>query len=70
MVKERQDITRSNCLKGVSGKLIVDEEGIKDSWKEYPEKLTNEENEWDQRIEAAVKKDQKIVSGWMKLLQR
>jgi len=28
MVKERQDITGSNCLKGVSGKVIVDEKRI------------------------------------------
>jgi len=35
MVKERQDIMGSNCLKGVSGKMIVDEKGMKDSWKEY-----------------------------------
>ena len=35
--------------KGVSGKVIVDEKGIKDSWKEYTEKLMNEENEWDHR---------------------
>ena len=37
MVKERQYITGSNCLKGVSGKVIVDEKGIKDhgrsTWK-------------------------------------
>jgi len=33
--KERQDITGSNYLKGVSDKLIVNEKGIKDSWKEY-----------------------------------
>ena len=37
MVKERQDITKSNCLKGASGKVIVDEKGIKDSWKEHME---------------------------------
>jgi len=55
LVKERQDITRSNCLKGVSGKVIVDEKGIKDSWKEYMEKLMNEENEWDHGISAEVK---------------
>ena len=55
MVKERQDITGSNCLKVVSGKVIVDEKGIKDSWKEYMEKLTNEENEWDHGILAEVK---------------
>ena len=34
--------------------MIVDEKGIKDSWKEYMEKLMNEENEWDHRIEATV----------------
>jgi len=49
MVKERQDITWSNCLKVVC-KVIVDQKGIKDSWKEYMEKLMNEENEWDHRI--------------------
>jgi len=27
--------------------VIVDEKGIEDSWKEYMEKLMNEENEWD-----------------------
>jgi len=27
--------------------VIVDEKEINDSWKEYAEKLVNEENEWD-----------------------
>ena len=54
MVKERQDITGSNCLKGVSGKVIIDEKGIKDSWKEYMEKLMNEEHERDHGISAEV----------------
>jgi len=39
----------------VSGKVIVHENGIKDSWKEYMEKLMNEENEWDHGISAEVK---------------
>jgi len=34
MAKERQDIMGSNCLKGVTGKVIVDEKGIKDSLKD------------------------------------
>jgi len=33
MVKERQDITGLNCIKGASGKVIVDDKGIKDSSK-------------------------------------
>jgi len=44
MAKERQGRIGSNCLKRVSGKVIVDEKGIKHSWKEYMEKLMNEEN--------------------------
>jgi len=53
MVKERQDITGLNCIKGTSGK--VTDKGIKDSWKEYMEKLMNEENEWDHKISTEVK---------------
>jgi len=55
MVKERQNITGLNSIKGASGKVIVDDKGIKDSWKEYMEKLMNEENEWDHKISAEVK---------------
>ena len=54
MVKERQDITWLNCIKGASGKVIVDDKGIKDSWNKYMEKLMNEENEWDHKISAEV----------------
>ena len=54
--------------------MIVDEKGIKDSWKEYMEKLMNEENEWDHGISAEVKEgpqigDQQTGSGSVKLLQ-
>jgi len=35
--------------------VIVDDKGIKDSWKEYMEKLTYEENEWDHKLSAEVK---------------
>ena len=54
--KERQDITGLNCVKGASVKVIVDDKGIKDSWKEYIEKLMNEENEWDHKISTEVNK--------------
>ena len=55
VVKGRQEITRLNCIKGASEKVIVDDKGIKDSRKEYMEKLMNEENEWDHKISAEVK---------------
>ena len=69
MVEERHDIMGSNCLKGVSGKVIVDEKGIKDSWKEYMEKLMNDEINGIVTYQPQLKKDQQIVSGSMKSLQ-
>ena len=38
-------------------KVIVDGKGIKDSWKEYMEKLMNEENEWDHKLSPEVKEE-------------
>ena len=55
MVKERQDITVLYCIKRASGKVIVDDKGMKDLWKEYMEKLMNEENELDHKISAEFK---------------
>ena len=55
MVKERQHITGLKCIKGASGKVIVDDKGIKDSLKENMEKLMNEENKWDHKLSAEVK---------------
>jgi len=66
MVKERQDITGLNCIKGASEKVIVDGKGIKDSWKEYMEKVMNEENEWGHKISLRLRNDQQIASGWPK----
>ena len=66
IVKERQDITWSNCLKGVSGKVIVDEKGIKDTWKEYMEKLMNKENNGSIGYWLELNRDQQIVSRLLK----
>ena len=44
VVKERWDVKESNCLKGVSGKVIVDEKRIKHFGKEYMEKLMKRMN--------------------------
>ena len=46
--KERKDITGTNCLKGDNGELLVSE----GRWREYFEKLLNEENEWNDELSA------------------
>ena len=43
--------------------MTVDDEGIKDSWKEYMEKLMNEENEWDHKLSAEVKQRSSMLNG-------
>jgi len=47
MAKEKQEITGSNCLNDLTGKLIVSEQIIKDMLKPYMAKLMNEDNNWD-----------------------
>ena len=50
--KERKDIIGTNCLKGDNGELLVSEEQVSDRWREYFEKLLNEENEWNDELSA------------------
>ena len=40
------------CLKGDNGELLVSEEQISGRWREYFEKLLNEENEWNDELSA------------------
>jgi len=65
MVKERQDITGLNCVKGASGKVTVDDKGIRDSWKEYMEKLMKRMN-GTIRYRLGLWKDQQIAAGLLK----
>ena len=50
--KERKDMMAINCLKGDNGNLLVSEEQVSDRWREYFEKLVNEENEWNDELSA------------------
>ena len=52
MAKERQDIGEVTCLRTPQGKITADEDQIKVLWKNYMEKLLNEENPWDNESRA------------------
>jgi len=69
VVKERLDIMGSYCLKGVSDKVIVDEKGIKDLWKEYMEKLIMKRMNSIIGYQLELKNNQQFASISMKLLQ-
>ena len=47
MAREQQDVLDVNCLKDNTGKIVFDSNKIKGIWKDYMEKLLNEENVWD-----------------------
>jgi len=57
MVEERRDITGLNCIEGASGKVVVDDRGIGDSWKECMGILVSEESGWDHGLSAEVGED-------------
>ena len=63
MARERTDVTKVNCLKDSSGRLILDEEGKKRVWKEYMEKLLNEENQWDGKVDSDKKEGPECEIG-------
>ena len=52
MVRKNKDAIGGNCLKDENGNLVVGEENLKKTWKEYMEKLLNVENEWDGKVDA------------------
>ena len=45
--KEKKDIVGGQCIMNNEGRLCVDIEDKKKVWKDYMEKLLNEENAWD-----------------------
>ena len=47
MVKSHRDVIGSNCIKNSEGKIVVDEERIKEVWHDYYKKLLNVEFDWN-----------------------
>jgi len=43
MAKSRQDVVGVNCVKDANGKVMVENDQVKEEWRKYVEKLLNEE---------------------------
>lgn len=52
--RERQDVVRVNCIKDSKGQIVIDPEEREKVWREYMEKLLNEENNWDGDVAASI----------------
>jgi hypothetical protein len=48
MLRKNRDVVGSACIRNKEQKVLTDENEIKEVWKDYFEKLLNEEFEWDQ----------------------
>ena len=46
--KNNKDIVEMPCIRGKDGNIKVSLEDKMEVWKEYEEKLLNEENEWNE----------------------
>ena len=46
MAKSGQDVVGVNCVKDANGKVLVENDQVKEEWRKYMEKLLNE-NTWD-----------------------
>lgn len=52
MKKDGKDVEGGRCMRGSDGRLSFSEKDRGRVWKEHMEKIMNEENEWDQKVEA------------------
>src|SRR5271163_4831826 len=47
LIRLNKDVIRSGGIKNADGKVVCEEEGMKKIWKDYYDKLLNEEFHWD-----------------------
>ncbi|KAA3670323.1 uncharacterized protein DEA37_0010186 [Paragonimus westermani] len=63
-VKDKKDIIGNGCVRDKSGRLCIGKIEQAAAWKEYMEKVMNEENEWDGIV------DVEIMQGPMDMVTR
>ena len=52
MKKDGKDVEGGRCMRGSDGRLNFSEKDRGRVWKEHMERIMNEENEWDQNVQA------------------
>ena len=49
IVRNNRDVVGGGCIKDTNGKVVVDEQKVLERWREYYEKLSNEEFPWNNK---------------------
>ena len=62
LVEKNKDVVGGGCIKDEYGKVVVEEEKVRDVWAAYYEKLLNEEFDWNMN----ELNDADVVSGPLK----
>uniref|UniRef100_A0A096MBE1 Uncharacterized protein n=1 Tax=Poecilia formosa TaxID=48698 RepID=A0A096MBE1_POEFO len=68
--RDGTDVQQVRVIKNQDGTLLTDAKSVVRRWKEYFEKLMNEENEREQRGEEAAPVDQEVAKIVRKALKR
>ena len=48
---DRKKVDLGRCMRGSDGKLCISEKDRGKVWKDYMERIMNEENDWDHNVE-------------------
>ena len=64
MKKDGKDVKGARCMRGSDGRLNFSEKDRGRVWKKHMERIMNEENEWDQNVQAD------LVEGPVKRVSR
>ena len=54
MKTDRKYAEGGKCIKGKGGRIGFSQEDQCNTWKEHVERIMNEENPWDHRVDAAM----------------
>ena len=57
MLRRNRDVTEGGSVKDVDGKVLVDEEKIRERWRTYYDQISNEEFDWSRENLSGV--------GWL-----
>ena len=51
LITDSKEVEGGRCMRGSDGKLCFSEKERDEVWKDYVERIMNEENDWDRNVE-------------------
>ena len=66
---DSKEVEGGRCMRGSDGKLCFSEKEIGKVWKNYMERIMNEENDWDRNVEGDAVKGPSVCVSREEVLQ-